>query len=87
MEVVVKKKKKGVQYFTQDTEDAIVSPEMQLEELRSQRNLLLMECDWTQLPDVPESTRTAWQTYRQSLRDITNLYSNTNSVIWPTKPT
>ena len=66
---------------------AIVSPEMQLQELRSQRNLLLMECDWTQLPDVPESTRTAWQTYRQSLRDITNLYSNTNSVVWPTKPT
>ncbi len=36
---------------------AIVSPEMQLEELRSKRNLLLIECDWTQLPDVPESIR------------------------------
>ena len=39
--------------------------------LRNVRDGLLNESDWTQQPDVPEETRTKWQSYRQALRDIT----------------
>jgi hypothetical protein len=39
-------------------------------EARARRNTLLAECDWTQLPDVPAATKTAWAPYRQALRDL-----------------
>lgn len=55
--------------------------------IRYQRNELLTECDWTQLQDSPlsEQKKEEWQTYRQSLRDIT-LQSDPFNIIWPTKP-
>lgn len=39
---------------------------------RQMRNNLLMDCDWTQIPDngLSEETRAAWRTYRQQLRDL-----------------
>jgi hypothetical protein len=55
------------------------------EEIRELRNELLKECDWTQLGDIPESTKEIWTTYRQSLRDITNQ-SNPFDIVWPAKP-
>ena len=54
--------------------------------LRDERNLKLAETDWTQMPDVPEEIKTAWQVYRQALRDIPENYSNIAEVVWPTKP-
>jgi hypothetical protein len=56
-------------------------------EIRSQRNILLMECDWTQLPDSPltNQKQTEWQIYRQSLRDMTNADSP-YGISWPPKP-
>lgn len=55
--------------------------------IREKRNNLLNGCDWTQFQDTPisGSKLTEWQTYRQSLRDITNQ-SNPFEVSWPTKP-
>jgi len=44
----------------------------QLEKLREERNDLLTESDWTVLPDSPIADKTAWQTYRTKLRDLTN---------------
>ena len=46
---------------------------------RYDRDELLSDCDWTQMPDSPlsDSDKAAWATYRQALRDIT---SNAN---WP----
>ena len=37
---------------------------------RNNRNVLLTQTDWTQSPDVPEATRTAYTAYRQQLRDL-----------------
>lgn len=59
--------------------------------LRQTRNQLLLESDWTQGADsVLNSTKKAeWQTYRQSLRDITSGISSVTDVeniTWPTKP-
>lgn len=54
--------------------------------LREQRDRKIAATDWTQLPDVPEATRTAWQTYRQALRDVPQNYTNMLDVVWPTEP-
>lgn len=55
------------------------------DEIRSIRNKLLRESDYTQLPDAP-GDRTVWIKYRQELRDITTSFSDPNKVIWPNKP-
>lgn len=54
--------------------------------LRHERNAKLAETDWTQSRDVTLTNDAAWQTYRQALRDITDTYSDLDSVVWPTKP-
>jgi hypothetical protein len=53
--------------------------------IRNKRNNFLALSDWTQLPDVAISTKNAWATYRQALRDITNQTDPFN-IIWPTSP-
>ena len=63
--------------------------------LREERFRLLSECDWTQGADVPNSIKTAWQSYRQALRDLpasaspkldSNYDLDLTSVTWPTEP-
>ena len=55
--------------------------------VRFQRDKKLQSCDWTVLPDVPMDApkRTEWETYRQSLRDVTNQ-SDPFNITWPTPP-
>jgi len=55
-------------------------------EVRQQRNELLSDCDWTQLPDSP-ADHEAWATYRQALRDVTAQEGFPWDVSWPTEPT
>jgi hypothetical protein len=57
----------------------------QSKSIRSQRNGLLTESDWTQVLDAPVD-RDAWATYRQALRDITAQDGFPWSVNWPAKP-
>ena len=52
---------------------------------RQKRDALLSACDWTQLPDVPPSTRALWTDYRQALRDVPEQ-SDPFSVVWPVAP-
>lgn len=54
------------------------------EGIRQERNRLLSECDWTQLPDAT-ANKEAWQEYRQILRDITEG-DNPLGVVWPVAP-
>ena len=58
-----------------------------LENLRTTRNILLTESDWTQVEDSPlsEEKKTEWKNYRQELRDLTNL-DDLTTIIWPSKP-
>lgn len=53
--------------------------------VRAERDARLAATDWTQLPDVPMSTREAWAAYRQALRDVTQQV-DPRSVVWPTRP-
>lgn len=59
--------------------------DQQAQSVRSQRNQLLSECDWTQLSDSP-ADKELWANYRQSLRDITQQEGFPWSVKWPDTP-
>lgn len=50
------------------------------------RSQLLAQSDWTQLPDVPLATKTAWAIYRQALRDITLQTGYPQTIVWPAPP-
>ena len=62
-----------------------------MEDLRSKRNKLLADTDYTVLQDstYTDAQVAEWVIYRQALRDITNnltTVEDVNSVTWPTKP-
>ncbi len=59
-----------------------------LELIRSKRNSLLSESDWTQVTDNPltDAQRQDWAAYRQDLRDITETYTDPLTIVWPDKP-
>ena len=52
--------------------------------LRLQRNSLIAETDWWGMSD--HTMTDAEAAYRQALRDITNMYSSLDNVVWPEKP-
>ena len=54
-------------------------------EIRTERDAKLSESDWTQVADAPVD-KTAWATYRQSLRDVPSQSGFPNEVTWPTEP-
>ena len=66
--------------------DATIVAERNLVNLRAVRNAKLAETDWTQSRDVTLSNDSAWVTYRQALRDITDSATSLDDVTWPTKP-
>lgn len=59
-------------------------------ELRLERNMRLMACDWTQIPGAPISVeqKSAWDVYRQKLRDLPSVVDPDKlpEVVWPVAP-
>jgi hypothetical protein len=60
--------------------------------VRSQRDSLLVQSDWTQLSDAPltDAQKAEWQTYRQALRDVpinNSAATSLEEVVWPAAPT
>jgi hypothetical protein len=53
--------------------------------IRSQRNTMLSNSDWTQVADAPVD-QAAWAAYRQALRDITSQEGFPWTVEWPEQP-
>lgn len=57
--------------------------------VRTQRNRLLLESDWTDTFSAParlgQTLYSSWQTYRQALRDITQQPDPFN-ITWPQPP-
>ncbi len=63
--------------------------------LRLERNVKILNTDWSQLDDVPAGIKTAYQSYRQALRDLPANASpkldddgnlDQSSFTWPTEP-
>lgn len=59
--------------------------------IRERRAFLLMNSDWTQMPDSPltDAKKTQWAVYRQALRDLPDDQSSVNTfenVVWPVPP-
>jgi hypothetical protein len=57
----------------------------QAQGVRNRRDALLVQCDWTQLPDSPVD-QNSWKIYRQALRDITTQPGFPFDVVWPDSP-
>lgn len=53
--------------------------------VRSDRDRLLQQSDWTQLADAPVDSA-AWAAYRQALRDVPSQSGFPYVVSWPTTP-
>jgi hypothetical protein len=53
--------------------------------LRTDRDALLVSSDWTQVADAPGDTA-AWETYRQTLRDLPANTADPANPTWPTPP-
>jgi len=66
-------------------EDIEARNEAQANSVRTQRDRLLVECDWTQLPDSPVDPL-PWRTYRQELRDVPQQAGFPWAVVWPVSP-
>lgn len=57
-----------------------------LSDLRTKRNKLLAESDFSQLSDAPVNSA-EWAVYRQELRDLpSTVNSETGQYTWPIKP-
>lgn len=93
----------GIEIMASDTNKATKPTQSDLEakfeivksrenfiKLRKKRDKLLKESDWSQSGDVPDSLKTKWQTYRQTLRDLPANQTPSDmfltNITWPTKP-
>ena len=56
-----------------------------LNQLRIERNELLMETDYIMVSDYPHTDKQAWIKYRQDLRDLPKT-ADLSNVEYPTKP-
>ena len=63
--------------------------EVQKRRVRSERNQLLQQSDWRVTKALEQGTTldSAWASYRQALRDITEQTGFPHDVTWPTEPT
>jgi hypothetical protein len=65
-----------------------------MKELRKMRDELLINSDWTQLPDIIVDNPTEWLEYRQNLRDFPDLIyqeelatgQRVENLDWPKEP-
>lgn len=71
-----------------DDEAKAAMDAQQASSVRSTRNKLISESDWTQLDDTPisNSKKLEWAAYRQSLRDVPDQTGFPWDIAWPKKP-
>ena len=81
-------KPEGSAYFDYNTKQWVLDYNSQEVIVKQQRDRLLYESDWTQIPNNPLTTeqQEQWAIYRQQLRDITSQSGYPFNVVWPIKP-
>lgn len=76
-----------VQVTNLTAEEIQAAKDSAMAQLRSNRNNLLIQCDWTQVPDCSIPNKTEWATYRQALRDFPSTVEDARvAVEWPHNP-
>jgi hypothetical protein len=85
-------------FYTWSNEAWYLNSPQFLRATRDQRNQLLLESDWTQIPDSPltDAKKAEWTEYRQALRDVIEsipvddfgavTIDGPDQVVWPTPP-
>ena len=58
------------------------------DDLRTKRNALLIDSDWTQIADSPlaDEAKVSWATYRQKLRNLPASTEDVANPVWPGAP-
>jgi len=72
-------------YTASEIADLQPSVEKLAADVRTMRNKLLSDSDWTQVLDAPVD-QVLWATYRQALRDVTQQEGFPQNVVWPVAP-
>ena len=67
-------------------EEIDVLTKAKADEVRAERNRLLIECDWTQYKDISDEVSAIWAPYRLQLRDITLQDGFPFNVTFPVTP-
>jgi len=59
-----------------------------ISDMRDERNSLLAQSDWTQMPDSPlsDSKKQEWANYRQALRDFPASWTPADTANLPDQP-
>ena len=72
----------------QELEDRKAAADLDFTFVRSQRDAMLRDTDWTQIADASLGAHTAeeWATYRQELRDLPAGFSKVSEVVFPDDP-
>lgn len=81
--------KPGIYYYYDYTTSQWVYDEQEnADAVINQRNYLLYQSDWTQIPNNPltPEVQQEWAVYRQALRDIPQQPGFPANVVWPTPP-
>jgi len=73
----------GNMKLDKDTHDFIY---MTWDEVKRNRNDILLKTDWRDLPSYPGTDQEVWRTYRQELRDLPQDYAEVEDIIFPTEP-
>lgn len=75
-----------VQIESLTAEEIQADKDSAMAQIRGQRNQLLKDCDWTQIVDCT-ADKTAWATYRQTLRDLPSMITEPRTFTdWPHDP-
>ena len=71
-----------------ELEEMAEAADLDMHDVRDQRNGVLSGSDWTQIGDavLGDNTAEEWATYRQVLRDVPQTYSRVSEVVWPEDP-
>ena len=78
-------------YFNWTDEAWVLDSTEMWKTIRFDRDLKLMQCDWTQIADgqLSDSKKAEWGTYRQALRNLPADQSSVTDpvqVVWPDAP-
>lgn len=70
------------------TEEIQAAKNSAMAQIRSDRNKLLLQSDYTQIPDNPDPQKAEWAAYRQTLRDLPGTITGDPRTFtaWPNSP-